>query len=46
MGDIERILDRLTAGSSTEQALRDVLHDDYGDLMQATADYLRKNYGR
>ena len=46
MGDLERILDRLGAGSSTEQALRDVLHDDYGDLMQATAEYLKKNYGR
>ena len=45
MGDIERILDRLAAGSSTEQALRDVLHDDYNDLMQSTADYLKKNYG-
>jgi len=45
MGDIERILDRLGAGSSTEQALRDVLHDDYNDLMQGTADYLKKNYG-
>jgi tetratricopeptide (TPR) repeat protein len=46
IGDIERILDRLGAGSSTEQALRDVLHDDYGDLMQGTAEYLKKNYGR
>jgi len=46
MGDIERILDRLGAGSSTEQALRDVLHDDYGDLMQGTAEYLKKSYGR
>jgi tetratricopeptide (TPR) repeat protein len=46
MGDIERILDRLAAGSSTEQALRDVLHDDYADLMHSTADYLKKNYGR
>ena len=46
MTDLERILDRLAAGSSTEQAMRDVLHDDYGDLMQATAEYLRKNYGR
>lgn len=45
MYEIQRILDRLAAGSSTEQALRDVLHDDYGDLMQATAEYLRKNYG-
>jgi tetratricopeptide (TPR) repeat protein len=46
MGDLERILDRLAAGSTTEQALRDVLHDDYGDLMQATTEYLKKNYGR
>jgi len=45
MGDIERILDRLGAGTSTEQALRDVLHDDYNDLMQSTAEYLKKNYG-
>ena len=46
MGDVERILDRLGEGRTTEQALRDVLHDDYGDLMQATAEYLKKNYGR
>ena len=46
MGDIERILDRLAAGTATEQAVREVLHDDYGDLMQATAEYLKKNYGR
>src|SRR5208283_4255557 len=46
MGDIERILDRLAAGHSTESALREVLHDDYGDLMKGTAEYLRKNYGR
>jgi len=44
MGDVERILDRLAAGASTEQALREVLHDDYGDLMAATAGYLKKNY--
>jgi len=46
MGDIDRILDRLAAGSTTEEAVRDVLHDDYGDLMQATAKYLGKSYGR
>jgi tetratricopeptide (TPR) repeat protein len=45
MGDIERILDRLGAGAPAEQALREVLHDDYGDLMQSTADYLKKSYG-
>ena len=46
MGDIERILDRLGSGSATEAALREVLHDDYGDLMQSTAEYLKKSYGR
>jgi tetratricopeptide (TPR) repeat protein len=46
MGDVERILDRLATGTSTEQAVREVLHDDYADLMQATAEYLKKTYGR
>jgi len=46
MGDIERILDRIGGGSSTEAALREVLHSDYNDLMQSTAEYLRKTYGR
>ncbi|HXX14126.1 MAG TPA: tetratricopeptide repeat protein [Candidatus Eremiobacteraceae bacterium] len=46
MGDMERILDRLAEGGSTESALKEVLHDDYGDLMQSTAEYLKKNYAR
>src|SRR6266568_1728913 len=46
MGDIERILDRIGAGMATEAALREVLHGDYNDLMQSTAEYLRKSYGR
>ena len=46
MGDMERILDRIGSGSSTEAALREVLHRDYNDLMQSTAEYLRKTYGR
>ena len=46
MGDMERILDRLAEGGSTEFALKEVLHDDYGDLMQSTAEYLKKNYAR
>ena len=45
MGDIERILDRIGSGGSTEAALREVLHSDYNDLMQSTAEYLRKTYG-
>ena len=46
MGDIERILDRLGAGESTESALRAVLHSDYDDLMKSTAEFLKKNYVR
>ncbi len=45
MGDIERILDLIANGTSTEDALREVLHSDYNDLMQSTAEYLRKTYG-
>jgi hypothetical protein len=44
MTDVERILDRLAAGSTTEAAAREVLHSDYADLMQSTAQYLRKTY--
>jgi tetratricopeptide (TPR) repeat protein len=46
MTDIDRILDRIGAGMPTETALREVLHSDYSDLMQSTAEYLRKTYGR
>ncbi len=46
MGDIERILDRIGAGMATEAALKEVLHSDYNDLMQSTAEYLRKTYGK
>jgi tetratricopeptide (TPR) repeat protein len=44
MSDIERILDRIGEGMASEQALREVLHSDYDDLMHSTAEYLRKNY--
>jgi tetratricopeptide (TPR) repeat protein len=46
MGDVERILDRIGAGMATESAVREVLHSDYNDVMQSTAEYLRKTYGR
>ena len=46
MGDVERILERIGAGSSTEGALREVRRGGYADLLQATAEYLKKNYGR
>jgi tetratricopeptide (TPR) repeat protein len=46
MADVERILDRIAAGGSTEEALKEILHDDYEDLMRSTADYLKKGSGR
>jgi tetratricopeptide (TPR) repeat protein len=46
MEDIEKILDRIAAGRPTEESLREVLHSDYGDLMQGTAEYLKKSYVR
>jgi tetratricopeptide (TPR) repeat protein len=45
-GDVERILERIAAGEPTEQALKEVLRDDYGDLMRSTVEYLKKNYAR
>jgi len=44
MSDVQRILDRISAGSLTEDALKEVLHEDYGDLMRSTDEYLKKNY--
>jgi tetratricopeptide (TPR) repeat protein len=46
MGDVERILDHIGSGMAAETALREVLHSDYNDLMQSTAEYLRKTYVR
>jgi tetratricopeptide (TPR) repeat protein len=44
MDDLERILDRLAAGSSTEDATRAVLHENYAELMLSTAQFLHKAY--
>jgi tetratricopeptide (TPR) repeat protein len=46
MGDVQRILDRISDGETTEQALRGVMHEGYSDLMQSTAEYLKKSYSR
>ena len=46
MRDVERILDHIGTGMSTEAAVREVVRSDYNDLMQSTAEYLRKNYVR
>ena len=44
MVDIQRILDRIAAGSSTEAAIYEVLHVNYDEVIQGTAAYLRKTY--
>ena len=44
MTDVERILDRIGTGTSTEEALHQVLHENYEDISQATAEYLKKTY--
>ncbi|HKN23846.1 MAG TPA: hypothetical protein VJX72_03290 [Candidatus Acidoferrum sp.] len=46
MGDVERILDRIGEGASAENAVKEALHDDYGDLMKSTTEYLKKSYIR
>lgn len=42
--DLERMLDRIGAGASTEDASRAVLHQDYSELMLFTAQFLHKAY--
>ena len=42
MGDITRLLDAIASAPTTEQALRDALHDDYPDLQQQALRYLRQ----
>jgi tetratricopeptide (TPR) repeat protein len=45
MGDIQRILERLSQGNSTEAALRATIHSDYGQLETDIARYLADKYG-
>jgi len=45
MSDIQRILERLSQGSSTEAALRATIHSDYGQLESDLARYLADKYG-
>src|ERR1700677_1105471 len=45
MSDIQRILQRLSEGSSTEAALRATIHSDYGQLEADLAKYLSDKYG-
>jgi len=45
MSDIQRILERLSQGNSTEAALRATIHSDYGQLESDVARYLANKYG-
>lgn len=45
MSDIQRVLQRLSEGSSTEAALRATIHSDYGQLESELAKYLNDKYG-
>lgn len=45
MSDIQRILERLSQGNSTEAALRSVIHEDYGQFEADLAKYLADKYG-
>jgi tetratricopeptide (TPR) repeat protein len=45
MGDIQRILQRLSEGNSTEAALRATIHSDYGQLESEIGKYLGDKYG-
>jgi tetratricopeptide (TPR) repeat protein len=45
MSDIQRILERLSQGNSTEAALRATIHSDYGQLESDLGRYLADKYG-
>lgn len=45
MSDVERILERLGQGSSTESALRATIHSDYGQLESEVGKFLASKYG-
>lgn len=45
MSDIQRILERLSQGNSTEAALRATLHSDYAQLESDLSKYLASKYG-
>jgi len=45
MSDLQRILQRLAEGNSTEAAMRAIIHSDYGQLQNEIAKYLAGKYG-
>jgi len=46
MSDIQRILERISQGNSTEAALRATIHSDYGQFESDLARYLADRYGQ
>jgi peptidase MA superfamily protein len=46
ISDVQRILQRLGEGSSTETALRTTIHTDYGRLRDEVSHYLGTKYGQ
>lgn len=45
MSDLQRVLERMGQGSSTEAALRAIIHSDYGQLETEVGKYLIAKYG-
>jgi SLT domain-containing protein len=45
ISELQRILHRLSEGSSTEAALRATIHSDYGQLQIEVGKYLADKYG-
>lgn len=45
LSDLQRILQRLAEGSSTEAAIRTTIHSDYGQLQIEVGKYLNDKYG-
>ncbi len=46
MGDVQRILERLSQGGATEATLRGTIHSDYRQLRDEMARWLADRYGR
>jgi len=46
LGDIQKILQSLSHGSSTEAALRSTIHSDYGQFESELGKYLSDKYGQ
>jgi hypothetical protein len=44
MSDLQRILERLGQGVSSEAAIREILHSSYGDLETELGKYLTSKY--